>query len=199
MKVLLKKDVDTLGYAGEIFDVSAGFGRNFLMPQGLAVPATPGTLKQAKAWMEQAAARREQLRNEYAALVERLNGSSISFTALAGESGRLYGSVTTEQIAEKINEELGIEVARKKISVPGKALRTLGAHNALVRLDGEFQANVRVNVLPEEVEGEEPAEEVEEVVESDGEESAEEEESAFGNGDVIFGDDDAAEEVASEE
>lgn len=198
MKVLLKKDVDTLGYAGEIFDVSAGFGRNFLMPQGLAVPATPGTLKQAKAWMEQAAARREQLRNEYAALVERLNGSSISFTALAGESGRLYGSVTTEQIAEKINEELGIEVARKKISVPGKALRTLGAHNALVRLDGEFQANVRVNVLPEEVEGEEPAEEVEEVVESDGEESAEEE-SAFGNGDVIFGDDDAAEEVASEE
>ena len=198
MKVLLKKDVDTLGYAGEIFDVSAGFGRNFLMPQGLAVPATPGTLKQAKAWMEQAAARREQLRNEYAALVERLNGSSISFTALAGESGRLYGSVTTEQIAEKINEELGIEVVRKKISVPGKALRTLGAHNALVRLDGEFQANVRVNVLPEEVEGEEPAEEVEEVVESDGEESAEEE-SAFGNGDVIFGDDDAAEEVASEE
>ncbi len=198
MKVLLKKDVDTLGYAGEIFDVSAGFGRNFLMPQGLAVPATPGTLKQAKAWMEQAAARREQLRNEYAALVERLNGSSISFTALAGESGRLYGSVTTEQIAEKINEELGIEVARKKISVPGKALRTLGAHNALVRLDGEFQANVRVNVLPEEVEGEELAEVVEEVVESDDEESAEEE-SAFGNGDVIFGDDDEAEEVASEE
>lgn len=159
MKVLLKKDVDTLGYAGEIFDVSAGFGRNFLMPQGLAVPATPGTLKQAKAWMDQAAARREQLRQEHAALVERLNGSSITFHALAGESGRLYGSVTTEQIAEKILEEIGIEIPRKKISVPGKALRSLGGHNAHVRLDGEFSATVRVNVIAEEVEEEETDEE----------------------------------------
>ncbi len=161
MKVLLKKDVDTLGYAGEIFDVSAGYGRNFLMPQGLAVPATPGTLKQAKAWMDQAAARREQLRQEYAALVERLNGSSITFHALAGESGRLYGSVTTEQIAEKIQEEIGVEIPRKKISVPGKALRTLGAHNANVRLDGEFSATVRVNVLAEEIEEETDEEAVE--------------------------------------
>ena len=177
MKVLLKKDVDTLGYAGEIFDVSAGYGRNFLVPQGLAVPATPGTLKQAKAWMEQAAARREQLRNEYAALVERISGSSITFHALAGESGRLYGSVTTEQIAEKLNEELGIEVPRKKISVPGKALRSLGAHNATVRLDGEFQASLRVNVLPEEVEVEAEdaeAEDVEEIVEDAIEEEADE-------------------------
>ena len=167
MKVLLKKDVDNLGYAGEIFDVSAGYGRNFLIPQGLAVPATPGTLKQATAWMEQAAARREQLRQEYAALVERLSGQSIIFHARAGESGRLYGSVTTEQIAEKISEELGIEVDRKKISVPGKALRTLGAHNATVRLDGEFSAQVRVNVLNEEgEEGEDPApDEAEEEVE----------------------------------
>ena len=183
MKVLLKKDVDTLGYAGEIFDVSAGYGRNYLMPQGLAVPATEGTLKQAKAWMEQAAARREQLRQEHAALVERLNGTSITFHALAGESGRLYGSVTTEQIAEKLQEEHGIEIARKKISVPGKALRTLGAHNATVRLDGEFSASVRVNVLAEEDEtasdedeaAEDEAAVEEEVVETD-EEAVEAEE-----------------------
>jgi len=177
MKVLLKKDVDTLGYAGEIFDVSAGYGRNFLVPQGLAVPATPGTLKQAKAWMEQAAARREQLRKENAALVERLNGTSITFYALAGESGRLYGSVTTEQIAEKMKEEIGVDIPRKKISVPGKALRSLGAHNASVRLDGEFSATVKVNVLAEEVETEdEDAEEVEgpEVLEESVDEMAEE-------------------------
>ena len=164
MKVLLKKDVDTLGYAGEIFDVSAGYGRNYLVPQGLAVPATPGTLKQAKAWMEQAAARREQLRQEHAALIERINGSSITFYALAGESGRLYGSVTTEQIAEKLKEEIGIDIPRKKISVPGKALRSLGAHNASVRLDGEFQTQLRVNVLAEEDETEE-ADDAEEVSE----------------------------------
>lgn len=184
MKVLLKKDVDTLGYAGEIFDVSAGYGRNFLVPQGLAVPATDGTLKQAKAWMEQAAARREQLRQEHAALVERLNGTSITFYALAGESGRLYGSVTTEQIAEKLQEEHGIEIPRKKISVPGKALRTLGAHNANVRLDGEFSASVRVNVLAEVDETASDEAEVEEVVEDAAEEEVEVE---------------AAEEYASEE
>lgn len=173
MKVLLKKDVDNLGYAGEIFNVSPGYGRNFLIPKGFAVPATAGTLKQATAWMDQAAARREQLRQEYAALVERLSGSSITFHALAGESGRLYGSVTTEQIAEKIAEELGVEIVRKKISVPGKALRTLGAHNASVRLDGEFQATVRVNVLAEEDEVTE-AEEDSEVEESEEQEESEE-------------------------
>lgn len=184
MKVLLKKDVDNLGYAGEIFNVSAGFGRNFLIPQGFAVPATAGTLKQATAWIDQAAARREQLRQEYAALVERLNGSSITFHALSGDSGRLYGSVTTEQIAAKMQEELGIEIVRKKISVPGKALRTIGAHNATVRLDGEFQATVRVNVLPEEVEvaesdeAEESAETAEEAVAVDGEAEVSVEESA---------------------
>ncbi|MFK7802759.1 MAG: 50S ribosomal protein L9 [Anaerolineae bacterium] len=175
MKVLLKKDVDSLGYAGEIFNVSAGFGRNFLIPKGFAVPATEGTLKQATAWMDQAAARREQLRQEYAALVERLNGASITFHTLAGESGRLYGSVTTEQISEKIAEEIGVEVERKKISVPGKALRTLGAHTATVRLDGEFQASVRVNVLNEETEEDENAE-TEDVDAEESEEQVESEE-----------------------
>ncbi|MFT5194500.1 MAG: large subunit ribosomal protein L9 [Cellvibrionaceae bacterium] len=167
MKVLLKKDVDSLGYAGEIFNVSAGFGRNFLIPKGFAVQATDGTLKQATAWMDQAAARREQLRQEYAALFERLNGSAITFDARSGDSGRLYGSVTTEQIVAKIAEELGVEIERKKVSVPGKALRTLGAHNATVRLDGEFQAIVRVNVVDEEARAAEKAAAAEDEVAED--------------------------------
>ncbi|MEM7800846.1 MAG: 50S ribosomal protein L9 [Chloroflexota bacterium] len=174
MKVLLKKDVDNLGYAGEVFDVSPGYGRNYLIPQGFAIAATPGALKQAKKWMEQAAARREQLRQEYQALVERLKGSSITFYAKSGEKGRLYGSVTTEQIAEKIKDELGVEVERKRISVEGKAIRQVGSHNALVRLDSEFQATIKVNVLPEEVDVDEPVaaadddmeEEIEEVVDA---------------------------------
>lgn len=158
MKVLLKKDVDNLGYAGEIFDVSPGYGRNYLIPQGFAIPATPGALKQAKKWMEQAVMRRDQLRKEYEALIDKIKGSSVTFYAKAGDKGRLYGSVTTEQISEKIKEELGIDVDRKKISIEGKALRNLGSHNALVRLDSEFQTTIKINVLPEEVDEELPEE-----------------------------------------
>jgi len=151
MKVLLKKDVDTLGYAGEIFEVAAGYGRNYLIPQGLAIPATDSAVRQAEKWIEQAAARREQLRQEYAALTERLNGTVLTFTAASGEKGRLYGSITTAEIAQKLNDEMGLEVDRKKISVEGKAIRQIGNHPATVRLDAEFQATVRIAVLPEEV------------------------------------------------
>jgi large subunit ribosomal protein L9 len=149
MKVLLKKDVDELGYAGEVFEVAAGYGRNFLIPRGLAVFATNSELKQAKTWMEQAAARREQLRKEFAALTDRLNQSSISFEAKAGDSGKLYGSITAADIAEKIQQALGIEIDRRKIEVDGKSLRQVGNHTALIRLDAEFQARLKVVITAE--------------------------------------------------
>lgn len=179
MKVLLKKDVEDLGFAGEVFTVSPGYGRNYLIPQGLAIPATDGALKQAKKWMEQAAARREQQRQQYAALVDRLNSSTITFTAKAGEKGKLYGSITTSDIADKLKEVMDIEVDRRKVEVDGKSLRNVGVHTVLVRLDGEFMANnLKVEILSdtdsdEEIE-ETPAEE--EAVEETVEEVAEEEE-----------------------
>lgn len=175
MKVLLKKDVDTLGYAGEIFEVAAGYGRNYLIPRGLAVPATDSAIRQAEKWIAQAAARREQLRQEFAALTERLNGTVLTFTAASGDKGRLYGSITTAEIAQKLNDELGLEIDRKKISVEGKAVRQLGNHPATVRLDAEFQAIIRITVLPEEgseseAAAEEESEEAEaEVVEAEAE------------------------------
>lgn len=147
MKVLLKQDIDTLGFAGEIFEVSAGYGRNFLIPQGLAVPATESTLKQSRVWIAQATARREQLRKEYSAMVERLSGTNLTFERKAGDMGKLYGSVTTIEIAEKLEETLGVEVDRRKID--GKPLRQLGVHNVSIRLDGEFVATIKVNVVPE--------------------------------------------------
>ncbi len=149
MKILLTEDVDTLGYKGEIFEVADGYGRNYLIPKGFAVPATPGQLKQAEAWREQAAARREQLRQEYAALVDRLADTRITFMAKAGEKGRLYGSITTAEIAASLEEELGIEIDRRKITVEGKSLRETGTHAALVRFDAEFQATIMIEVIDE--------------------------------------------------
>ncbi len=158
MKVLLKQDVDTLGFAGEIFEVSAGYGRNFLIPQGLALPATESTLKQSRVWIAQATARREQIRKEYAAMVERLDNTNLTFTRKAGETGKLYGSVTTTEIADTLEEQVGIEVDRRKID--GKPLRQLGVHNVSIRFDGEFVANIKVNIVPEEDDEDTPVAEV---------------------------------------
>ena len=121
MKVLLREDVDKLGYAGEVHNVANGYGRNYLIPKGFAVMATPKTVKQASAWREKAAARREHLRAEYSELSARISNTTLTFTANAGEKGKLYGSVTTAEIADKLNEVLGIEIERRKVE--GQPLR----------------------------------------------------------------------------
>ncbi len=142
MKVLLKQDVDNIGLAGEVHKVSNGYGRNFLLPQGMAVIASPGMLKQADGWRRKAEAHREELRQEYQALATRIENVRLTFTARAGETGKLYGSVTTSQIADALNEELGTEVDRRKVGV--EPLRQLGEHKVVVRLSGDYQPEVTV-------------------------------------------------------
>jgi large subunit ribosomal protein L9 len=159
MKVLLKEDVDNLGYAGEVMDVANGYGRNYLLPRGLAVQATPGVLKQAESWRDRAAARVAELRKEHEALASRINGAHLVFTAKAGETGKLYGSVTTGDIVEQLNETLGTDVDRR--SVVSGPLRQLGEHKVMVRLSRDYQPHVTVFIHPEgsdesdDVEGEE--------------------------------------------
>jgi large subunit ribosomal protein L9 len=87
MKVLLKEDVSNLGYAGEVMEVADGYGRNYLIPQGMAVKATPGVLTAAKTWRERAKTRLTELRKEHEALSERIAGTKLTFHALAGETG----------------------------------------------------------------------------------------------------------------
>lgn len=150
MKVLLKEDVDNLGMAGEVHDVAPGYGRNYLIPQELAVLATPGMLKQANAWRKKAEARREEQRREYEALTARINDTKLVFAAKAGESGKLYGSITTTQIADDLNETLGTEIDRRKVGVD--PLRKLGTHKVVVRLSGDFQPELTVVIEPEDEE-----------------------------------------------
>ena len=179
MKILLKEDVDTLGYAGEVHDVAPGYGRNYLIPKGFAVKATPGVLKAAETWRKKAEARREQLRREHEALVERLDGTVLNFTALAGEQGKLYGSITTQNLVEALTEELGIEIDRRKIDSPG--LRQVGEHQVPVVLSRDYRAHIMVNIHPEIEEEETPPEaeaSTEPPVEGAGEETATAEEVA---------------------
>lgn len=159
MKVLLKEDVDTLGYSGEVHDVAPGYGRNYLIPQGFAVKATPGVLRAAESWRRKAEARREQVRQEHEAMVERLSGTVLTFTAKAGEQGKLYGSITTQNMADALSEELGIEIDRRKIDSTG--LRQVGEHQVPIVLSRDYRAQIVVNIHPE-LEAEETTVEVEE-------------------------------------
>lgn len=147
MKILLKEDVDNLGLAGEVHNVADGYGRNYLLPQGMAIKATPKTLKQAEAWRRKAETRRAEIRAEYEELSRRLSEVKLTFIAKAGETGRLYGSVTTSQITDKLNAHLGTDIDRRKVGI--EPLRQLGDHQVVVRLSGDFQPHITVTIDPE--------------------------------------------------
>jgi large subunit ribosomal protein L9 len=150
MQVLLKEDVENLGYAGEVHKVAPGYGRNYLIPKNLAVIATPKTLKQAAAWRKHAEARRAEMKAEYEELAAKVSELTLRFTARAGESGRLYGSVTTTQITDKMNELLGTDIDRRKVG--NEPLRQLGSHQVVVRLSSDFQPELTVIVESEKAE-----------------------------------------------
>ncbi len=152
MKVLLKEDVDNLGLAGEVHEVAPGYGRNFLIPKGFAVKATSGAMSQADVWRKKAEARRAQIRAEHEALAAQIEAVTLMFTARAGETGKLYGSITTSQVAEALGEALGIEIDRRKVGVD--PLRQLGTHKVVVRLSADIHPEVTVIIESEE--GEEP-------------------------------------------
>jgi large subunit ribosomal protein L9 len=157
MKVLLIQDVDDLGFAGEIRDVATGYGRNFLIPNGLAVLATPGALKEADLHRRRAAERRQRIADEVAALAATIGQKTLVFQAKAGEKGRLYGSVTTADIADKLAEVIGQEIDRRKITLD-TPIKQLGTHKVGVRLSTDVLAEFDVVVESlEAIEEEAPA------------------------------------------
>jgi large subunit ribosomal protein L9 len=162
--------VSNLGYAGEVMEVANGYGRNYLIPQGMAVKATPGVLTSAKAWRERAKVRLNELRKEHEALAERISDVKLVFHARAGETGKLYGSVTTNDVVDALNKALGTTVDRR--SIVGEPLRQLGEHQVTVRLSRDYQPQVMVYIHPEgdqEPVEEEPVEEAEAAMEAEAE------------------------------
>jgi len=144
MKVLLLKDVYKLGRAGDVKKVADGYGRNYLIPQGLAALATPGMLKQAERIREKAAAERTRLNQELGAVAERLDGLMLTFPAKAGETGKLYGSVTPMMIAEAIEAETGASVERRQIDT--QPIKMLGVHKVGIRLTIDLVPEITVVV-----------------------------------------------------
>ncbi len=145
MEVLLLKDVPKLGQAGDGVRVSDGYARNFLIPRQLAVPMDEGARKQAEGIR---AARKRQVEKEQRdaqALAARLDGLTVTFTARAGEQGKLYGSVTASDIAEEINRQHEIEVDRRRLVIE-EPIRELGTHPVEIRISQSAVAHVSVVV-----------------------------------------------------
>jgi large subunit ribosomal protein L9 len=155
MKVLLIKDVYKLGRAGDVKKVADGYGRNFLLTQRLAVLATPGAMKTAEKIRSQGEVKRAALNSELKDLADHVNGVLLSFTAKAGETGKLYGSITTQDVAVAIQEQTHYEVKRQQIDM--QPIREVGEFKAYVRLTIDLVPEVKI-VVHREGEIETPAE-----------------------------------------
>lgn len=144
MKVILLEDVYKHGVAGEMVNVAPGYARNFLIPRRLAVQATPGALRRFENLTKKAEIRRAERTQEYSQIAESIEGLMLAFPVRAGETGKLYGSVTPADIADRLNQDLGLQLDRRRIG--DRPLRELGSFNVPVRLDAGVVAHVRVIV-----------------------------------------------------
>jgi len=143
MEVLLLKDVPSLGKAGEIRRVTDGYARNFLFPRNLAAQATPGAVKQAELHQKAQIHRKSKALSEAQALAQALDGRTVTFQARAGESDRLYGSITNADIAEALAAQVGQEVDKRKIAMD-ESLKELGTHAVTIRFAAKAEAKVTV-------------------------------------------------------
>ncbi len=157
MKVLLLEDVYKLGRAGDVKKVAPGYARNYLMPQGLVVLATPGAVKQAGRIQKHGEVKRAKVNQELGGVAEQLEGKRFLFAAKASETRRLYGSITSQMIAEKVSEEIGVTVKAKQIE--SQPLRMIGKHNVSVRLTVDLIPKIEIIVHRE---GESPESALEE-------------------------------------
>ncbi|MGN0860601.1 MAG: 50S ribosomal protein L9 [Candidatus Spyradosoma sp.] len=147
-EVLLKKPVAGLGAEGDQVKVRAGYARNFLLPQGIAVPVTQANRKQIEALKKARAIREAKELDEAKALAAKLEGTELSFAVKTGEGGKLFGSVSTADIAAKLAEQ-GIEIARKQIHLPHGPIKLLGKHTASVKLHAEISVEISVEIVSE--------------------------------------------------
>ncbi len=144
MKLILKEDVENLGVIGAIVDVAAGYGRNYLLPRNLAVAANTSNIKQFEHEKKIILARASKIIRSFDDLAKQLSALSISLEAKAGEEDKLFGSITTKDIAEAIAAK-GIEVDKRKIQL-NEPIKKLGDYDVAIKLHPDVIASVKVKV-----------------------------------------------------
>ncbi len=149
MKVVLRKDVPSLGKAGELKEVADGYGANYLIPRGLAAPASKTAVRNVEAQQAASARRRSREDEEHRALADRIGKTPVTVKARTGEQGRLYGSITSADIAEALSRALGSELDKRSIDLE-EPIRHLGEHKVKVHVAAQLTATLTVVVEAEE-------------------------------------------------
>lgn len=148
MELILKNDVENVGFKNDIISVKNGFGRNYLIPQGFAVMATPSARKQLQETLKQQAFKEQKLVDEANKTAEQLKAIEIKIVAKAGGSGKLFGSINNADIAEAL-EKQNLSIDRKFISIAGGAIKTTGAQTAAIRLHRSVVVDFQFEVIAE--------------------------------------------------
>lgn len=147
MEVILKQDIQGLGYTNDIVKVKPGYGRNYLIPQGLAILANTSNRKKVEEKIRQTAHKAEKKRNDALALAESIGDMVIEIGAKVGESGKIFGAVTTLQVSDALRDR-GYEVDRRQISLPVQP-KEIGEFTALLDLHKDVKKELRILVVPE--------------------------------------------------
>ena len=147
MKIILTQSVDTLGKAGDIVNVKPGYGRNYLIPRGVGVIATPAMIRATKQEIARKAMKEAKSKENLQVIADKLNTVKLIFTLKAGEDDKLFGSVTTQMISDSLNDK-GYKVDKKYITTD-EAIKSLGNYSAIVDFGDEITAKVKVKVNAE--------------------------------------------------
>ena len=153
MKVILLERIEKLGNLGDVVNVKDGYARNYLLPQGKALRATEANLERFEREREEIERRNAEARAVAEQQAEKIRGAQLVIIRAAGETGHLYGSVTTRDIAQALKEEFGVEVPRSAVQLE-KPIKLIGLHDVKVRLHGEVVETVTLNVARNEEEAE---------------------------------------------
>ena len=148
MKVILREEVAGLGEPGAVVEVAPGYARNYLLPRKLAIEATRGNLRNLDQVRRMVQRRQSRLAQTATGVADRVGEINLVMRAKAGEDGRLYGSVTTVDVSEALQEQFSIEIDKRKIEIP-EPIRVIGSHEVKVRLHPEVEAALTVTVEPD--------------------------------------------------
>jgi len=156
MKVILNKDLATLGEEGDVKDVAKGYARNYLFPRGIALPYTPRMVKIIEGRRAEIDARKEQKRLDARSHKEKLDAYELNITMPAGANGRLYGAVTNQTIADELLKG-GFQIERKRIELPGNGFKSTGKYKAVIRLYENQSAEITIIITAQEIKTETPS------------------------------------------
>ena len=146
MKIILQREVEKLGVPGDIVNVKDGYARNYLLPRGLAIPASRGAVKHAERLREAHDSRVEKARAVAEGLVAQLSKTRLRVVSKAGEDGKLFGSVTAQHLADELTKAVGQPIDRKRIHLE-EPIRSLGTHEVEVHVPPDLDAKVTVEVV----------------------------------------------------